>query len=107
MRRSAVIGLVVLASIFLGAFAAGTPVNGNDTVAATTAGIEIGASTHAAPRVVASPVSTQLGRQVLVAVLALVAAAVVIWRLDDQRAPQGRSVLRWVARARRGPPALV
>ena len=103
MRR-AVIGLLVIASILLGSLAAGSPVNGHESVASRTAGIELSAGAHAAPRLDAAVVSATVSRHLvqLLVVLLVVGAAVLM--IESIRA-KSRSVLRLQGSARRGPPA--
>jgi hypothetical protein len=106
MRRT-LLALLVLLAIMLGAGAAGTPVNGDDSIAARNAGINIGT----APTVIARTVATQvrpdravaLTVSIIVLLLAVTASAVV----DVRRVLPDRSVVRWERRATRGPPALV
>lgn len=106
MRRAA-IGVLVLASILVGSMAAGTPVAGNDTVAAVTAGIEIGAGTHPAPRVVASVARSVLDHGLLQLLVAIVGLAGVLLCAAVVVSASACSVLRWQRRVRRGPPAFV
>ena len=98
--RVKLVALIVLAAIMLGAGAAGTPVNGDDSVAATTAGINLGSSTPVAPRLVAPP-PEQL-RASLARLLLLVRSAGQL--LVPAAEPFGQA-LRWSERrASRGPP---
>jgi hypothetical protein len=98
----ALLGLLVLASIMLGAGAAGTPVNGDASVAATTAGINLGPSVHYAPRVQAAPEATVLDARLLRLVVALLATgAVFVLAAPEDRA---RSLIWSERRSQRGPP---
>ena len=109
MRRAVVVSLLVLASVLLGALAAGTPVAGNDTVAAVTAGIELGTAPVARA---ASPAHDALRLSLVRALLALLqlvlAAAALVAAFGPWIAAPGnpRSLLRSQVRQRRGPPAL-
>jgi hypothetical protein len=106
VRKAVAVSLLVLASILLGALAAGTPVAGNDTVAARTAGIEFG--TAPAARVVqVAAVSSSAIRVLVVVVRSVVAAAgaLVVWRLITEHTLFGRASSRRAAISRRGPPA--
>lgn len=101
MRRTLLV-LLILFAVMLGVGAAGTPVNGDSSVAATTAGINLGHPVHHAPRVQVAPLSTVLDAQrlrVLVVLVALACAGALV-RLDDR----DRSLLWSERRAQRGPP---
>jgi hypothetical protein len=108
LRRALGIYVIVLASLLLGALAAGTPVAGNDTVAATTAGIELGTAPVArAVQSAVAPHRLPLARALAIVLqIALVGAA--LWPLVEVP-PDAQSRLRLLcsgARTRRGPPAL-
>lgn len=102
--KKVAIALLVLTSILVGSLAAGTPVNGNKSTAATTAGIELGTTVHAPPRVVTAPSAT-LAHQVAVLLVLLAAVAVGAVGTAPSQA-KARSVLCAQGTARRGPPAL-
>jgi hypothetical protein len=101
--RRILIGLLVLSSILLGALAAGTPVAGNDTVAAVTAGINLGtapvraSTTHAVADV--APL-----RALLLALLLLLVAATTRWVDFREPARLVRSLVRGQTGDGRGPP---
>ena len=100
--RRTLVGLVVLFAVMLGAGAAGTPVNGDTTVAATTAGINLGHSVHHPPRAQLSPLPSLLESRLLRLLVLLVASAVAttLVGLDEP----GRSLLWAERRSQRGPP---
>lgn len=104
MKRAAIV-VLILASVLVGALAAGTPVNGNKSTAATTAGIELGVPGHAPPRVDVAPVA-DLPAQHVVVLLLLLAAVAIGHRSTAPILAKARSVLRAQGTARRGPPAL-
>ena len=109
MRKAMVIGLLVLASILLGALAAGTPVAGNDSVAAVTAGINLGTAPVArtAPTAAISARVSALRALLTIIRTAFEGAAVLLAATLLVDVPGGvRSLLRGQARTRRGPPAL-
>lgn len=105
MRKVVVVAVLLLASILIGALAAGTPVAGNKSTAATTAGIELGTTVHAPPRVVTAPAAT-LTASHLVVLLVLLAAVAFATIGSTPIQAKARSVLRVQGSARRGPPAL-
>jgi hypothetical protein len=100
--RRTVVGLIVLFAVMLGAGAAGTPVNGDSTVAATTAGINLGHSVHHAPRVQAAPVATLLDARHLRLMVLLVASALAFTVVAGE--DRDRSLLWSERRSQRGPP---
>jgi len=102
--RRAVIGLVVLASILLGSLAAGSPVNGAESVASRTAGIELAAAAHPAPRLDAAIVNATVSRHLVQLLAGLLVVGAAVLMVESIRA-KSRSVLRWQGSARRGPPA--
>jgi hypothetical protein len=105
------LGILVLSAICLGAGAAGTPVAGDVSVAAVTAGINLSTSAgaHLAPRLAARPrdLSQSLGAApalLSVFLRLLLAGAATLTMVELGRV---RQVMRGVDRALRGPPALV
>jgi hypothetical protein len=94
--------LLVLTAVLLGALAAGTPVNGDDSVAAQTAGINL-STTHPvmakAASTIADRTSSILGRLALL--LSLLSFAVVV-----AEAQLRTSTLPRHSQSRRGPPVL-
>jgi hypothetical protein len=112
MRKAVAVSLLVLGAMLLGTLAAGTTVPGNDTVAATTAGTDLGTPPAPTPQiagasaVVLRTVATL--RPVLAIALVLLALAA-LWFADALRAdvPGGmRALRRRQAGDRRGPPAV-
>ena len=107
MRRW--LGILVFSAICLGAGAAGTPVAGDVSTAAVTAGINLSTSAgaHLAPRLAANPrhvvqrLDASRARLALVVLLLFVVTGL---RSEDHL-PGARSVARRIDRARRGPPA--
>jgi hypothetical protein len=105
------LSILVFSAICLGAGAAGTPVAGDVSVKAVTAGINLSTSAgnHLAPRLAAQP--RDLAQRLdanrvhvpLFVLVLLIAGAV----LADVHLPQARSVARRLDRPRRGPPALL
>jgi hypothetical protein len=102
------VSIVVLASMLVGALAAGTPVAGNETVAALTAGIELGtapvarAVTHLPAERPALPRGlTAALRTLLILAIAVVGAD----RALAEREPARRSAIVGGATTWRGPPA--
>lgn len=96
------LALLILFAIMLGAGAAGTPVNGDRSVAATTAGINLGPAVNQPPRVQAVAIASLFDtRLVRLLILLLVAAAVVLVEVVDTR---DASLLRAEWHAQRGPP---
>jgi hypothetical protein len=108
VRKVVAVSVVVLASLLLGALTSGTPVAGNDSVAALTAGIELGtapvarAVTHATVERVGGLNAVAL---VLRTLLVLAAAAVVVLRrAATDHESSTRSLLVASGRTWRGPP---
>jgi hypothetical protein len=99
MRRN-LLALLVLVAIMVGVGAAGTPVNGDTSVAATTAGINLGHPVQAAQRFVVAPIDQVPA--ILDGWLLLVALASA-WYLCDTSAgiPGPQRLLRdeWSSRA--------
>jgi hypothetical protein len=96
------LGLLVLFAVMLGAGAAGTPVNGDSTVAATTAGINLGHAVQHPPRVqVTSLPSLHASRLVLLVVLLAAVIASTVSYIDERC----RSLLWTERRSQRGPPS--
>ena len=103
MRRI-VIGLVVLSSILLGALAAGTPVAGNETVAAVTAGINLGTAPARAASTTQAAANLVPVRALVLSLLLLLIAAAIRW-VDLHEPPRlVRSLVRGQTRDGRGPP---
>ena len=102
MRRT-LLALLVLLAIMLGAGAAGTPVNGDPSVAATTAGINLGHTVQATQKVEAAPSAELLGARLLglLMLLAVSGWATTLLAVDER----DRSLLWWERRLSRGPPA--
>ena len=104
-RLGTVVALVVLTAVLFGALSAGSPVNGDRSVAAATAGISLGtASPHSASRTQAPPLVPSIVLGWLVVLLGALAAIVVL-RLPP-RVPWATTELRWHRPSRRGPPLL-
>ncbi len=108
MRKGVLVAVIVLTSILLGSLAAGTPVAGNGSVAAVTAGIELGTAPVA--RAAASATVEGLGalRSLVtsVQVLLILVAGLVVRRGFggvDPTTDRGVDLAR--AHTRRGPPA--
>ena len=100
--RKQLLAMLVLAAIMLGAGAAGTPVNGDASATATTAGINLSHAAKASPRVVAAPVD--LVRSALLALLTLVLAGG--WLLGSLAVDVAGPTIQWRERhTSRGPPA--
>jgi hypothetical protein len=107
VRRATTIAVLVLASILLGALAAGTPVAGNDTIAARTAGIELGTSVVARTAPGASSEAPAPRPLVAIVLAALVGWAAAIRPVRRRCAAATSAPTRPFASgpARRGPPA--
>jgi hypothetical protein len=105
------LGLLAFAAISTCGLAAGTPVAGDVSTAAVTAGINLSTSagTHLTPKAAAKPgdVVRRLDTRRLQVVLAVVLLLVVGAIRADDRLSGARSVARRIDRARRGPPALL
>jgi hypothetical protein len=111
MRKAVVVSVLVLGAMLLGTLAAGTTVPGNDTVAAATAGTELGTVPGPVSQIAGSPAmvarTVAALRPILAVVLVLLALAA-LWFADALRAdvPGGmRALRRRQAGDRRGPPA--
>lgn len=100
--RKLILVLLVLFAVMLGTSAAGTPVNGDSSVAATTAGINLSRPAHVAPRVLAAPAATLLDARLVRLLLVLLASTWVVAVLPS--AESDRSVRRSERRPQRGPP---
>lgn len=109
MRKAIVVSVLVLASILLGSLAAGTPVAGNDTVAAVTAGINLGTAPVVRAASTAQLPDATAALRAAITVLLVVASTVVAGSAFATHlvvAPsRRRSLLRSQVGARRGPPA--
>lgn len=103
VRRS-VAAVVVLAAVLLGSLAAGSPVAGEQNVATSTAGIHLGTPAAATTaRAAVAAVEPALSQQLLrLLVLALASLSVIIAVVPVSG---GQAAGRWLATARRGPPA--
>jgi hypothetical protein len=105
------LGILVFSAICLGAGAAGTPVAGDVSIAAVTAGINLSTSAgaHLTPKVAAHPrdlaQSVDTYRVHLTTFLLALLVTGAVLAKDDL--PGARSVVRRLDRARRGPPALL
>lgn len=97
--------LLVLFAVMLGTTAAGTPVNGDSTVAATTAGINLSHSVQIAPRVLAPPLATLLDARLMRLLVVVLASTWVVTIVE--RADGDRSVRRSERRLQRGPPLVL
>lgn len=100
--RKTLVALVLLLAIMVGAGAAGTPVNGDDSIAATTAGINLGTPSAHSARPIVLPQPAVSGLLVVLALLLLAGGALVVGAGEPGR---DRSVLRYERRVTRGPPA--
>jgi hypothetical protein len=96
------LALLVLAAVFLGASAAGTPVNGDPSIAATTAGINLGHTVQVAPRLEAPPPAGLFDLQLLRLLLGLAGWVVLVLVAE----PRERLLLWWEWRGERAPPLL-
>jgi hypothetical protein len=110
MRKAVAIGVLILGAMLLGTLVAGAQVPGNDTVAAQTAGIELGTAPAPVARLTTSLLAVGLraaaALRPLLAVLQILVALAALWiaaALVD--VPGGVRALRLrQAGVRRGPP---
>jgi hypothetical protein len=101
VRRTLLV-LLVLAALMVAAGAAGTPVNGDDSVAATTAGINLGHQVHPATRMPVAAVATIVAARAVRLLLLLVSTT---WCLIAVAAEDRRRPVLWTERRpQRGPP---
>lgn len=104
MQRQLLV-LLVLFAVLLGTSAAGTPVNGDSSVAATTAGINLSHPAQVAPRVLAAPLTVLLDARLMRLLIVLLASTWVVTVVE--RADGDRSVRRSERRPQRGPPLVL
>ena len=101
------LALLALTAILFGALIAGSPVNGDDSHAARTAGINLTTPPSARTTSAAVVVVVALGLLIAVALASVSTAGVSIVRPRDAARRRARSIDLALASARRGPPALV
>jgi len=108
VRHRTAIALLVVATILLGVLAVGTPVAGNDSVAAVTAGINLGTSPTARTTATTNGLPDAIPRRAAFVTLLLLLALALVpreWTVPRRTSDPG-TPLRSSALARRGPPAI-